>query len=97
MLAPVDSLFDDLTDRQLAALRLALDAGYYEQPRGSSIRDLADRTSVSRSTFEEHLRKAENKLVSGAGQFLRLLTADAPGDPLGIGPGDDPAVEGTAD
>ncbi|MFT4931715.1 MAG: putative DNA binding protein [Natronomonas sp.] len=97
MLAPVDSLFDDLTDRQLAALRLALDAGYYEQPRRTSIRDLADRTSVSRSTFEEHLRKAENKLLSGAGQFLRLLTADASADPLGVGTEGDPAPETTAD
>jgi hypothetical protein len=97
MLAPVDSLFDDLTDRQLAALRLALDAGYYEQPRRTSVRDLADRTAVSRSTFEEHLRKAENKLVSGAGQFLRLLTADAPADPLGIGTDNGPTVEGPAD
>jgi len=33
MLAPVDRLFEDLTDRQLAALQLALEQGYYEQPR----------------------------------------------------------------
>nr|WP_272904676.1 helix-turn-helix domain-containing protein [Halobacterium sp. TGN-42-S1] len=85
MLAPVDQLFDGLTDRQLAALQLALECGYYEQPRRTSLRDLADRTSVARSTFEEHLRKAENKLLTSAGQFLRLVTAGSTADPLRAG------------
>mgnify|MGYP006284230577 FL=1 len=82
MLTPVDRLFDDLTDRQLAALQLALEHGYYEQPRGTSLRDIADRTTVSKSTYEEHLRKAENKLLTNAGRYLRLVTASASTDPL---------------
>ncbi|NKE36667.1 XRE family transcriptional regulator [Natronococcus sp. JC468] len=82
MLAPVDQLFEDLTERQLAALRLALESGYYEQPRKTSLRDLAERTSVARSTYEEHLRKAENKLLTNAGEFLRLVTATSTEDPL---------------
>ncbi|AUX07825.1 bacterio-opsin activator HTH domain-containing protein [Halalkaliarchaeum desulfuricum] len=73
MLAPVDQLFESITDRQLEALRLALDNGYYEQPRQTSITDLAAQTTVARSTYEEHLRKAENKLIKNAGQFVRLL------------------------
>lgn len=84
MLAPVGQLFEGMTDRQLAALRLALEHGYYEQPRKTSLRDLADRTIVARSTYEEHLRKAENKLLTNAGQFLRLLTATSSADPLGV-------------
>ena len=72
-LLSVDRLFDGLTARQLEALRIALDAGYYEQPRGASIADLAEVTTVARATYEEHLRKAENKLVTNAGQFVRLL------------------------
>jgi hypothetical protein len=84
MLAPVDQLFGGLTDRQLAALRLALDSGYYEQPRRTSLRELADRTSVARSTYEEHLRKAENKLLTSAGQFLRLVAARSSTNPLGV-------------
>ncbi len=75
MLAPVDRLFDEITERQLAALRLALESGYYEQPRKTTLRELADVTSVARSTYEEHLRKAENKLLTNAGEFLRLVTA----------------------
>ncbi len=75
MFAPMGRLFADLTDRQLAALQHALDRGYYEQPRATSLRDLAAETSLARSTFEEHLRKAENKLLTNAGEFLRLQTA----------------------
>ncbi|MCT9098215.1 helix-turn-helix domain-containing protein [Haloarchaeobius sp. HME9146] len=95
MLTPVDQLFEGLTDRQLAALQLALERGYYEQPRKTSLRDLAAQTSVARSTFEEHLRKAENKLLTNAGQFLRLLTAMSSGNPLQVDR-DAPAVD-TAD
>ncbi|RBI58602.1 XRE family transcriptional regulator [halophilic archaeon] len=84
MLAPVDQLFEDVTERQLAALRLALESGYYEQPRKTSLRELADQTAVARSTYEEHLRKAENKLLTNAGQFLRLVTATSTADPLGV-------------
>ncbi|UTF52254.1 helix-turn-helix domain-containing protein [Natronosalvus rutilus] len=84
MLAPVDQLFEDVTERQLAALRLALESGYYEQPRKTSLRELADQTAVARSTFEEHLRKAENKFLTNAGQFLRLVTATSSSDPLQI-------------
>ena len=57
-------LFDRVTNRQLAALRLALDNGYYEQPRQASVSELAEQTSLARSTFEEHLRKAANKLIT---------------------------------
>ena len=84
MLAPASQLFEDITDRQLAALQLALERGYYNQPRKTSLRELADRTAVARSTYEEHLRKAENKLLTNAGQFLRLVTATSAANPLGI-------------
>lgn len=82
MLAPVDQLFQDLTDRQIAALRLALERGYYEEPRQTSLRELAGSTSVARSTFEEHLRKAENKLFTNVGRFLQMVSASSGTDPL---------------
>lgn len=73
MLTPLDQLFGALTNRQLAALQLALENGYYEQPRKCSVIELAEQTTVARATFEEHLRKAENKLLTNVGQFIRLL------------------------
>jgi len=74
LLTPIDQLFGELTDRQLSALRLALENGYYEQPRGCSVSELAELSTVARATFEEHLRKAENKLITNAGQFVRLVS-----------------------
>lgn len=74
MLTPVDQLFESVTDRQLAALQIALDHGYYEVPRRCSIDELAAHTTVARSTFEEHLRKAENKLIRNAGHYITLLS-----------------------
>jgi hypothetical protein len=59
------------------------------------LRDLADRTAVARSTYEEHLRKAENKLLTNAGQFLRLATATSSTDPLQVEK--TPQAEGAAD
>jgi predicted DNA binding protein len=95
MLAPVDQLFEDVTERQMAALRLALESGYYEQPRKTSLRELAERTSVALSTYEEHLRKAENKLLTNAGQFLRLVTATSTSNPLDVDTA--PRIEQNAD
>jgi predicted DNA binding protein len=73
-LITVDTLFGGLTHRQLAALRIALDNGYFDQPRGASVEELAAETTVSRSTFEEHLRKAQNKVMRNIENPLRLLT-----------------------
>jgi predicted DNA binding protein len=85
LLAPMDQLFHGLTDRQLVAIRLALDNGYYEQPRKASIAELARQTSVARSTFEEHLRKAENKLLGNVGPFVRVMLGPDAEDSLGVG------------
>ncbi|AAG19576.1 MULTISPECIES: helix-turn-helix domain-containing protein [Halobacterium] len=56
----------DLTARQAAVLRAAVDAGYYERPRETTTAALADRFDIARSTLEEHLRRAEGKLARAA-------------------------------
>ena len=58
------SLANPLTPKQMAALREAYAAGYYQYPRKRTIPDLARQAKKSYSTFQEHLRKAENKLIS---------------------------------
>jgi predicted DNA binding protein len=55
-----------LTERQRAALREAIDLGYYEQPRRATHEDVAAALGVSASTASEHLQKAEAHLVRGA-------------------------------
>jgi predicted DNA binding protein len=54
----------DLTARQAAVLRAAVEDGYYEFPRRTSTGDLADRFGLARSTLEEHLRRAEGKVAA---------------------------------
>lgn len=56
---PVADLASGLTKRQLEALQLAVRSGYYEVPRRVEARELAAQVGLGRSTFEEHLRKAE--------------------------------------
>jgi len=55
--------FDELTPRQRQAYDLARANGYYEWPRETSVQELADELGVSKTTFLEHLRLAENQLL----------------------------------
>ncbi len=52
-----------LTERQMSALKAAVEMGYFETPRRSSIREVAKRLNVSPSTAVEHIRKAERKVL----------------------------------
>jgi predicted DNA binding protein len=53
----------ELTPRQLEAIELAFRKGFYHYPRGVHIADLASQARLSRSTYQEHLRLAEVKLI----------------------------------
>ncbi|SDQ28317.1 bacterio-opsin activator domain-containing protein [Natronobacterium texcoconense] len=55
-------LESELTDRQFAALQRAYLGGYFEWPRPTTGEELAQSMGVSRPTFHEHLRSAEEKL-----------------------------------
>ena len=57
------SVFPKLTDKQRTAIESAISNGYYEYPRKIDVQDLAKKRKLSFSTFQEHLRKAENKLI----------------------------------
>jgi predicted DNA binding protein len=54
----------DLTDRQRQALEAAYRSGYFEWPRENAADDVAELLEISRPTFQAHLRKAENELLS---------------------------------
>lgn len=53
----------ELTDKQKKAMELAIKNGYYEVPRKTSVEKLAKISGLSFSTFQVHLRKAEQKLI----------------------------------
>ena len=52
-----------LTDRQLEVLRTAYENGYFETPRESSGRDVADRLGISQPTVNHHLRESQRRLL----------------------------------
>jgi predicted DNA binding protein len=45
------------------AMELAIKNGYYHSPRNISVEQLAKLAKLSFSTFQVHLRKAEEKLI----------------------------------
>jgi predicted DNA binding protein len=52
-----------LTARQAEVFEAAHRAGYFEIPREATLRDVAERTSVNKSTASETLRRAVRNLV----------------------------------
>lgn len=59
-----ERLDDRLTDRQKTALQAAYFGGYYEWPRSSTAEELADTLDISSPTLHNHLRKAQQKLLT---------------------------------
>jgi predicted DNA binding protein len=68
-----DALFSSLTEKQIDALLTSFNNGYYNLPRKIPLTLIARKRRVPRTTFEEHLRKAENKLVAGLIPYLQLF------------------------
>jgi predicted DNA binding protein len=52
-----------LTDRQLEVFQKAVELGYYEIPRRTTHEEIADRLECAPSTVDEHLRKAESRVL----------------------------------
>lgn len=54
----------ELTQRQLEAVRAAVDAGYYREPREATLADVAARLGSSTGTVGELLRRAERTVMA---------------------------------
>lgn len=72
LLISAGSLLNDLTEKQARALVAAIDNGYYNLPRSASAMEIARRMGVPRTSFVDHLRKAQNKLIRTVGPYVRL-------------------------
>ena len=68
-----DALFSGLTERQMEALLTAHRHGYYNLPRDADVQAIAAKEKVPRTTFQEHLKKAENKLVAALVPHMKLF------------------------
>jgi len=69
------SLLGGLTKKQAAALVTALDSGYFNLPRGASAIQIAHKLGVPRTSFVDHLRKAQNKVIHAVGPYARIRSA----------------------
>src|SRR5207245_10980155 len=70
-------LFEGLTARQVHVLVSALEGGLFELPAREKMDRVAARAGVSRSTFGEHLRKAEMQILQNSYPFLKLRDQSA--------------------
>lgn len=66
-----------LSKRQRELLQAAVEAGYYDTPRESSLTELAEEVGIAKSTCSEILQRAEGAVIK---EFLAELPGDE--DPL---------------
>ncbi len=74
-----NELFGEMTSKQMQALMLAFKEGYYRSPRKVTTAKLAKKYGTSRPTYEEHLRKAENKMIKTVCSYIDLDATRSPG------------------
>lgn len=63
-------ILSDLTPRQQAAFETALSLGYYSSDTDITTEEIAEELDVIQSTAWEHLKKAENKILTAVGEQL---------------------------
>lgn len=68
----VDTFFGGLTVKQMDSLIKAHENKYYGFPRGVRTDSIAMSMGMSRQTYEQHLRKAESKIIEAVIPFLKM-------------------------
>ena len=69
----LSELLGDLTDKQMDYLRDAISMGLFSTPRRSKVEDVARANGVTKSTMQEHVNKARNKLLHAMEPYLNLF------------------------
>jgi len=72
MTVSIDEFLGTLTTKQLHALVEAIEMGYYAMPKKATVDEIASRVKMPRSTLEEHLRKAEVKVMRNIRPYARI-------------------------
>lgn len=72
MLVSTSALFGGLTRKQVQALVFALENGYYQVPKKVTTEEMASKLRLPRTTYEEHLRKAEGKVLRSMAPYISL-------------------------
>ncbi len=69
----ISDLFSGMTEKQLRYIISSISMGYYSIPRKAYLKDVADANAISDSTMQEHLKKAENKIMTSLYPYLNLF------------------------
>jgi predicted DNA binding protein len=69
-----------LSERQRRLLVEAVDAGYYDTPRESSLTEVAARTDIAKSTASETLHRAEGRILKEYVEEFDRVPGDADGE-----------------
>lgn len=80
LLMPASDIFAGLTDRQVSAVILGLENGYYSLPSETKVERLAQGAGLSLSTFSEHLRKAQKRIFRNLRPYLQAYAVRMPGE-----------------
>jgi predicted DNA binding protein len=75
MLVSTQALFGGLTRKQVQALVFALENGYYQVPKKVTTEEMASKLKLPRTTYEEHLRKAEGKVLRSMAPYITMSPA----------------------
>ena len=65
-------LFETVTPRRRKVLNKALEAGYFDIPRGSTLQEIADDLGIAKTTASQHLRKAEQNIMQFFIQYVNI-------------------------
>lgn len=71
-------LFEGLTDAQARSLVAAWEGGLFDVPARERWGTVSDRLGLSRSTFGEHLRKGQRRMLENSIRSLRARAARVP-------------------
>jgi hypothetical protein len=71
----LSSVFSELTSKQVSSLLTALESGYYQIPKKMTAEGIALKGKIPRTTFEEHLRKAESKVFRAITPYVRMYAS----------------------
>src|SRR5437867_8226202 len=73
-----------LTEKQARALLAAYAAGYYEFPRKATTEEVSVSLGIARSTFEQHLNRAEHHIVRAMLPMVRMRSGREAGEALEV-------------
>lgn len=67
-----------LTVKQREAFETAIEAGYYEQPRGASLSDIAEKLDITASAASQRLTSVKRQLANRYARQLSMESAQSP-------------------